>query len=216
MISGLYAVTPELTDNELLARQVEAALAGGARIVQYRDKSAQPSVRLAQAQSLRALCTRYDAALIINDDVDLADAVRADGVHLGRDDADIPSARSRLGVRALIGASCYNDLARALQAAGEGANYIAFGSVFPSPTKPGAVHAPLALFARARALLGLPLVAIGGITLANARQVIDAGADSIAVLSALFDADDVRAAAAAFSQLFPTLRRQPDPAYENP
>jgi thiamine-phosphate pyrophosphorylase len=200
-VSGLYAILPQTEDGGLLLRHAEAALGGGARALQYRDKSQDHTRRRAQAASLRDLTRRYAALLIVNDDVDLAGEVRADGVHLGRDDLDVIAARARLGPSALIGASCYADLARAQAAARAGADYVAFGSVFPSSTKPAAVRAPLSLFRQAREQLRLPLVAIGGITLANVHEVVAAGADSFAVISALFDAHDVRAAAAAFSRI---------------
>jgi thiamine-phosphate pyrophosphorylase len=214
-VSGLYAIPPQTEDGGMLVRQVEAALAGGARVVQYRDKSEDHARRRAQAAALRQLTRRYTALLIVNDDVDLAREVRADGVHLGRDDLDLAAARARLGPAGLIGASCYADLARALAAARAGADYVAFGSVFPSRTKPDATRAPLALFAQARKRLRLPLVAIGGITLANVHEVVAAGADSFAVVSALFDAHDVRTTAAAFSKIADQPRRGVETAHEN-
>ena len=214
-VSGLYAIPPQTGDSDTLVRQVGAALAGGARAVQYRDKSDDRARRRAQALALRELTRRYGALLIVNDDVDLANEVRADGVHLGREDLDLNVARARLGPGRLIGASCYADLARALAAARAGADYVAFGSVFPSPTKPAAVRAPLPLFAQAREHLRIPLVAIGGITLANVPEVVAAGADSFAVISALFDADDVRATAAAFSRIANRQRPGVETAHEN-
>lgn len=214
-VSGLYAIAPQTEDGGMLVRRVENALAGGARVVQYRDKSDDHPRRRAQAAALRELTRRYAALLIVNDDVDLACAVRADGVHLGHDDLDLAAARTRLGPDALIGASCYADLARALAAARAGADYVAFGSIFPSRTKPAATRAPLSLFARARGHLRLPLVAIGGITLANVHEVVAAGADSFAVLSALFDADDIRATAAAFSSIAKRPHPGVDTAHED-
>ena len=194
---GLYAITPEGAQGEALLALVSAALAGGTRWLQYRDKA---GASLAEAKTLVALCHRHGAKLVVNDDVQLALACGADGVHLGRHDGEFASART-LFPKGLIGASCYDSLSRAKAAAAAHADYIAFGSVFPSPTKPGAVRAPLKLFSEARSL-GLPMVAIGGITLENAPQVIAAGADAVAVISALFDAPDVTAAARAFEQLF--------------
>jgi thiamine-phosphate pyrophosphorylase len=214
-VSGLYAIPPQTADGDMLVRQVEAALAGGARAVQYRDKSEDHARRRAQAVALRELTRRYAALLIVNDDVDLAREVRADGVHLGRDDFDLPAARARLGSGMLIGASCYADLARALAAARAGADYVAFGSVFPSRTKPAAPRASLSLFAQAREHLRISLVAIGGITLANVREVVAAGADGVAVVSALFDAPDVRATAEAFSRIANQQRRGVEAAHEN-
>lgn len=199
---GLYAITFETTDTEHLLTQVEAALAGGVAAVQYRDKSADIARRHEQASELVALCHRYGAPLIVNDDLRLADLADADGVHLGRDDGTVNEARIILGKDKFIGASCYQslDLARAAQAAG--ADYVAFGSFFSSPTKPDAGRADLELLREATQAIHLPIIAIGGITLANAPQLLDAGADSLAVLSALFDAPDIRAAAQTLNQLF--------------
>lgn len=218
-IAGLYAITPEVDDRSgvnaggdvqdddaaagtiRLLLAVRAAIEGGARVVQYRNKGATRAKRLEHAIGLSAVCAKFGATFIINDDVALALEIEADGVHLGRADGDIAKARKRIGPKRLLGASCYNDLALAQAAHAAGADHVAFGSVFASSTKPGAVRAPLALFGAARAL-GLPLVAIGGITTANAAGVIAAGADAIAVISDLFDAPDVRARAAQFAHLF--------------
>lgn len=201
-VSGLYAVTPDGLDDRPLLEKVEAALDGGARLVQYRNKSVASEVRVRQARALLALCRRHGAPLIINDYTDLAVAIGADGVHLGRDDGDIAEAHARLGPHALIGVSCYNELTRASAARRAGASYIAFGSFFPSEVKPGAVRAPLQLLQQAREDFNLPVVAIGGINRTNAAQIVAAGAHSIAVISALFFAPDVRAAAADLSRLF--------------
>lgn len=203
-IRGLYAVTPDEPDTGRLLAMVGEALQGGARAVQYRNKPADARLRLAQVEALLALCRGAGAPLIVNDDLDLALAAGADGVHLGQDDGDLALARTRLGPGRLLGASCYNRLTLALAAADQGADYVAFGSAFRSPIKPSAVHAPLELFRSARARLAVPIVAIGGITPQNARQVIDAGADALAVITALFGERDVRAAAAAFARLFST------------
>jgi thiamine-phosphate pyrophosphorylase len=205
---GLYAVTPETDDTERLLAQVEAALKGGAAAVQYRDKSDDVARRHAQASELVALCHRYGVPLIVNDDLRLADLAGADGVHLGRDDATIREARIILGPGKFVGASCYQSVDAARAAAISGADYVAFGSFFASPTKPAAPRADVNLLHAAAAAVRLPIVAIGGVTTANAAQLIDAGADSLAVLSALFDAADVRAAAHAFTQLFATESEQ--------
>jgi thiamine-phosphate pyrophosphorylase len=206
---GLYAITPDEVDTARLTALVRAALKGGAATVQYRNKAAPAVLRREQANALVALCRTYGAPLIVNDDLDLALSAGADGVHLGGDDGDLAAARRRLGRERLLGASCYDRLALAVAAAQQGADYIAFGSVFPSPTKPDAVRAPLALFGAARRTIGLPLVAIGGITVENAAAVIDAGADAIAVISALFDAPDVTARARAFQRLFERQAQTP-------
>lgn len=196
-LRGLYAIA----DTGVLAahdfeQAVAAALAGGARLVQYRDKSGDRERRGDQAATMVALCREYGAVSVINDDVELALAVGADGAHVGRDDGDPAAARERLGRERVLGISCYNDLARAHEAVALGADYVAFGSVFPSSTKPDAVHAPLELFARARNELDVPLCAIGGITAGNAAEVFAAGADLVAVIRDLFQADDIRAQAA--------------------
>jgi thiamine-phosphate pyrophosphorylase len=204
MPGGLYAVTPDGIDTDALVAKVRAALAGGAAAVQYRSKSGDAGLRRAQVDALLALTRPRRVPLIVNDDVALAAAAGADGVHLGRDDAGIDEARRRLP-GAIVGASCYASLERAREAAARGAGYLAFGSVFASPTKPAAVRAPLALFGQARAL-GLPLIAIGGITAANAAEVRDAGADGVAVISDLFDAADVRGRAEEFARLFAGAR----------
>ncbi|MCE1243021.1 thiamine phosphate synthase [Oryzomicrobium sp.] len=198
---GLYAITPDgLPAAELFAR-AEAALAGGTRLLQYRDKLAEPAERRPVAEALAAACVRHGAALIINDDAELALAVGAPGVHLGKDDGDLAAARRRLGPGLLIGASCYADPARAAAAAPH-VDYLAFGAVFPSSVKPGAVAAPLALLGAAKAAHGLPICAIGGITLANAPRVIAAGADWLAVITDLFSAPDIAERAAAYGRLF--------------
>ncbi len=202
-LHGLYAISDGPRDDLLDA--CAAALEGGATILQYRDKGTDHVRRLREATALQALCARHRVSLIVNDDIELAAAVGAAGVHLGEDDGAIASARTRLGATAIIGASCYDSLERARQMAAAGADYLAFGAFFASPTKPLARSASLQLLRDAQAL-GLPLVAIGGITLANARGLIDAGADAIAVISALFGARDVRAAACAFAALFEAPR----------
>lgn len=201
-IKGLYAVTPDIADTALLLRKVEAALAGGARQLQYRNKAADAALRLAQAGALRDLCRRYAATLVINDHVELAAATAAGGVHVGREDSAVAKARAELGPDKIIGVSCYDDFTRAATAVAEGADYVAFGSFFASLTKPGATRVPLALLGQARRRFGVPLVAIGGINLENAGAVIAAGADAVAVISALFDADDIAAAAREFCNLF--------------
>lgn len=199
-LHGLYAITPEGLTQDLLLARVERALQGGARLLQYRSKDRDPQRRAQLARTLAALCRRLGAAFIVNDDVELALAVDADGAHLGREDGDLAVARARLRGK-LLGASCYDRLELARAAVAAGADYVAFGSVFASPTKPGAVRAPLSLFTQARAL-GVPLCAIGGITVDNAPALVGAGADLLAVVSDLFDANDVAARARAYAQLF--------------
>ena len=200
--SGIYALTPETADTEHLLTLVEAALVGGVAAVQYRDKSGDVARRHEQASELVTLCRQFGAPLIINDDLRLADLCDADGVHLGREDGTVREARIILGKHKLVGASCYQDVELALAAQAAGASYVAFGSFFPSSTKPEAGRADVTLLQQATAALRVPIVAIGGITLANASQLLDAGADSLAILSALFGAPDVRAAAHDLNHLF--------------
>jgi thiamine-phosphate pyrophosphorylase len=200
-LRGLYGITDGASLPQLLS-SAEAAIRGGARIIQYREKSADPARRVAEAQALSVLCSGHDALCIINDDVELAAAVGADGVHLGKDDGRVDAARVRLGPRAVIGVSCYDSLERALQAAHEGADYVAFGSFYASSSKPAAVRAPLSLLKDARARLNIPLCAIGGITPQNGGELVRAGADMLAVIQGLFGATDVRDAAQEYSKLF--------------
>jgi thiamine-phosphate pyrophosphorylase len=197
-LRGLYAITPASGDSALLVEKVVAALEGGIAALQYRNKTAHPEQRSAEATQLRALCRSHGVPFIINDDLQLAIDVEADGVHLGRDDGDLAIARRRLPGK-ILGASCYRDLALARQAVIAGADYVAFGSVFASATKPAAVRAPLSLFQHD---LGVPLCAIGGINLHNAVEVIAAGADLLAVISDLFDAPDVKSRAMQYGELF--------------
>ena len=193
-LRGLYAVTPDTDDTAALRECVDAAITGGAQAVQYRNKRAPREQRVAQARVLAELCRSRDVLYIVNDDVELAAEVGADGVHLGRDDGDPGVARLILGPGPLIGVSCYADMARARAMADAGADYVAFGSLYPSSIKPDAVHAPLELLGRARSL-GVRIVGIGGIDAENAAEVIEAGADAVAVINAVFGADDVESAA---------------------
>ncbi len=192
-LRGLYAITPEGPD---LEAKVRAALEGGVALLQYRRKHGDA----AEARRVAALAREFAVPLVANDDVALALEIGAAGAHLGRDDGDLRAARARLGA-GLLGASCYDDLALARSAVAAGADYVAFGSVFPSPTKPHAVRAPIALFREARTL-GVPLAAIGGITLDKAPALIAAGADLLAVISDLFEARDIRARARQYGELF--------------
>ena len=200
-LRGLYAVTPEMEDTGRLVAMVEECLAGGAALVQYRAKSIAPDRALNQARRLVSACRAQRVLLLVNDSVELALAADADGVHLGRDDLDLRAARAALPGK-VIGVSCYDDPRLARTAAAGGADYVAIGSVFASATKPNAARASLENLAHARAGSGLPVAAIGGINAGNAPRVVAAGADMLAVISALFDAADVRAAARAFASLF--------------
>lgn len=201
-LRGLYAIADTgLLSDAGLQSAVHSVLEGGARLIQYRDKSGDPHRRRAQASALQTLCQRHGVPLIINDDVELALAVGAAGVHLGSDDEDLSTARAALGPDRLLGASCYNKLERAEAAAAAGADYLAFGSFFPSPTKPAAVRAQPELLMQARRF-DRPLCAIGGITTENAPSLIEAGADLVAVIHAVFGAADPGAAARRFAALF--------------
>ncbi|MGG6463618.1 thiamine phosphate synthase [Solilutibacter silvestris] len=192
-LTGLYLITPEDADSARLIERVRAVLPF-ATLLQYRDKQSDARMQLERARALKALCDESAVPLIINDDVALAETVAAAGVHLGEDDGAIADARARLGENAIIGASCYDDIDLARAAVAQGADYIAFGALFPSPTKPHARRATPELFAQA-ASLDVPRVAIGGITPDNVRTAIAAGADLAAVISGVFDAPDPATAA---------------------
>ncbi|MBS0581993.1 MAG: thiamine phosphate synthase [Proteobacteria bacterium] len=196
---GLYAISDGPRPDLLAA--VKAALRGGAVLLQYRDKTADSARRAFEARALRELCARHEVPFIVNDDVELALAAGADGVHLGEDDGDIAAARARLGSGAIIGASCYDSRARARELAAAGADYLAFGAFFPSSTKPDARRATPDLL-RAAKPLGLPLVAIGGITPDNAQPLVEAGADFLAVISGVFAQADPEAAARRYAALY--------------
>jgi thiamine-phosphate pyrophosphorylase len=200
---GLYAITPDDPDTPRLLSRAAAALDGGAAWLQYRNKAAAAELRAAQAAALQPLCARYRVPLIINDDWRLAARLGADGAHIGADDGDLAAARELMGPDALIGASCYDSVALARLAVGAGASYVAFGAFFPSPTKPHARRASPSLLGEA-ATLGVPRVAIGGINLDNAPDLVAAGADLLAVISAVFDAADPARAARAFAACYGT------------
>jgi thiamine-phosphate pyrophosphorylase len=197
---GLYLLTPDEPDTgRLLARTLP--LLPHCALLQYRNKTAAPALRRAQALALGAPCRAAGVRLVVNDDMRLAAAAGADGVHLGEGDGALADARRMLGPQALIGVSCYDDPERAVRAARQGADYVAFGAFFPSPTKPGARRATPALL-HAAAGLGVTRVAIGGITPDNAAQLVAAGADLVAVISGVYDAPDPVAAARAIQALF--------------
>lgn len=202
-LRGLYAITDEqLIKPGQFAQNIELALQGGARIIQYRDKNSAREQRLAQAANLKRLCTQYNALLIINDDIDLARTVQADGIHLGEQDSSIAAARELLGDDFLIGQSCYNRFELALQAQAEGANYVAFGAFYSSPTKPQARNADIELLRQAQRRLHIPVCAIGGIHAGNAAELVEAGADMVAVISGLFARDQIKSSAEHISALF--------------
>lgn len=201
-IKGLYAITPDEQDTDILLAKVEAALQGGIGILQYRNKLADHKLKTQQARALLPLCSHYQVPFIINDSIKLCMTLDADGVHLGADDGNLAEARARLGNGKILGASCYNRFDLALSAQQLGADYVAFGACFASSTKPNAPVAGLHLFTQAKAELHVPAVAIGGITLENAPLAIAAGASSVAVINAIFNADDVKLISQQFTKLF--------------
>lgn len=205
-LRGLYAITPD--DNLLprLSALVNSALTGGVKLVQYRNKFAPAPLKRAQAAEMLRICRAAEAKLIINDDLWLAVEIGADGVHLGREDGDIRMARQALGPKRLLGVSCYGSLERAEQAAAEGADYLGIGSVFASVTKPEATRASLDLLGEVKRRIDIPVAAIGGITINNVKQVIEAGADMVAVITDLFNTMNIQERAAAYQKLFGEIR----------
>lgn len=199
---GIYAITPDTLDTPALLAKVETALQSGIALLQYRSKSLDKALRAQQAQALVALCRRHQVPCLINDDLELALAVGADGVHLGQDDGPLAPARAALGAQAIIGRSCYNSLELAQMAADEGADYLAFGRFYPSSTKPNNLQAEPELLREARARFNLPLVAIGGIRPENAAPLIKAGADYLALIGGLFQAPDIAKACQQLNHLF--------------
>ena len=202
-IRGLYAIadTTVLAPDQLLPA-VQQAIAGGASVIQFRDKSDNSVLRLQQAQELANLCRENNVVYIINDDATLAKAVAADGVHLGRDDPIPAGVRALLRPEALVGVSCYNEIELARKAKSDGADYVAFGSFYPSSIKPDAVRATTDLLHLASEELDLPVVAIGGITPENGAELVAAGADALAVISGVFAANNIREAAKRYTRLF--------------
>ena len=198
---GLYLITPDETDTAHLLARTAPLLAEGVAWLQYRNKTAGDALRHEQASALQSLCATAGVPLIINDDVHLAKSIGAAGVHLGEDDGDIAAARALLGAQAIIGASCYDELPLAQRAVAAGASYVAFGAFFPTRSKTGTRQASVELLAQS-ASLGVPRVAIGGITPDNARNLVEAGADLVAVISGVYDATDPVAAVHAYRQLF--------------
>ncbi|CAH9019730.1 thiamine phosphate synthase [Candidatus Nitrosacidococcus sp. I8] len=205
LIYGLYAIvdTGVVSPNHFHNAASEALL-GGANLIQYRDKNQSPKQRYEQATDLRQLCSQHNVPLIINDDIELAAQVKADGVHLGKNDGSLLAARQALGEKAIIGISCYNELSRAIAAWEAGASYIALGRFFPSITKPKPIFVSLELLKEVREKIPLPIVAIGGITPQNALPIIQGGADAIAVIGGIFRHQNIRHQAMAYKKLFPS------------
>jgi len=201
-ISGLYAITPELENTDDLIDKTRQVLEGGAQLIQYRNKSANRILLKEQAKLLLQLCREYEIPLIINDYLDLAIEIDADGLHVGQHDASILKTRDQLGCNKIIGASCYNNLGLAIQAEKESADYVAFGAFFPSLTKPNTVSVTMNLIGEAKNKLMVPIVGIGGIRLTNAKKVIQSGCVAIAVCNDLFQSGNIKAKAAHYAQLF--------------
>lgn len=200
-IKGLYAITPDELNTAELLRRARLALQGGTAVLQYRNKLADAGLQLEQALALRQLTREFDTSFIVNDNARLALQADADGVHLGGDDGSLAAARAILGREKIIGVSCYNRAPLAAEAVKQGADYVAFGAFFPSGIKPDAVRAEPGLLEWARRELHVPLVAIGGITPGNGAALVQAGADALAVISAVFDAEDIQSSAQEFTTL---------------
>ena len=201
-ISGLYGVTPETQNTNTLLAKVELLLNAGVNFFQYRNKFSDISRRRDQARTMSDLVRSRGGVFIVNDSIEVAKYAQADGVHLGRLDGDLATARKELSIKAFIGASCYNDVQLALDAKNKGADYVAFGSFFFSLTKPSAPRADLSVIKQCKSLIDLPVVGIGGITVTNAQILFEAGADSIAVSSGLFDADNIEDSVHGFNKYF--------------
>ena len=202
IIKGLYAITPDMADLNTLIHKTQLAIEGGAFMVQYRSKKQDHAVKMQQCAAILRLCREYGVPCIVNDDVEMCRILEADGVHLGENDDNIAEVRRILGEDAIIGSSCYDQLDRAKQAQKEGATYVAFGAVFPTPTKPNAPRATLELLREAKREIHIPIVAIGGITVNNAHDVIEAGVDAIAVITSLFEAKTIKETAETFLKMF--------------
>jgi len=202
-LSGLYVITDTNLMNENdIVQKVTLAFQGGAKIVQFRDKVNNQATKLNLAKQLKNLCKTYQAWFIINDDIELAKQVNADGVHIGKDDEDIVKARTALGENTIIGVSCYNDLQRAQEMQTLGANYVAFGRFFTSQTKPNAPQADIDTLRKAKQQLSIPVVAIGGVDINNAQSLIAAGADSVAVIQGVFAQNNIKSSAQSIQRLF--------------
>ena len=202
-LHGLYVITDPTLCGDALLKKVEQAISGGAQIIQYRNKQADYKTQLKQAVALQQLCKNHNRLFLINDNVSLAVESNADGVHLGQTDGDIATARKSLGGNRIIGVTCHNDINAAKNAESRSANYVAFGRFYPSKTKPLAPHAEIEILRQAKSQLNIPIVAIGGISVENATNLITAGADMLAAIHAIFAQQNVRHAAEEFTKLFP-------------
>jgi thiamine-phosphate pyrophosphorylase len=202
IIKGLYAITPDSADLNTLIQKTQLAIEGGAFMVQYRSKIHDRDVKMQQCAAILRLCRDYKIPCIVNDDVDMCRILEADGVHLGEKDDNIAEVRRILGEDAIIGSSCYDQLNRAKQAQKEGASYVAFGAMFETSSKPNAPRATLELLREAKSQIQIPIVAIGGITVNNAHDVIKTGIDAIAVITSLYDAKTIKETAETFVKMF--------------
>ena len=202
IIKGLYAITPDSADLNTLIQKTKSVIEGGAFMVQYRSKILNRDVKMQQCAAILRLCREYEIPCIVNDDVDMCRILEADGVHLGEKDDNIAEVRHILGEDAIIGSSCYDQLNRANEAQKEGASYVAFGAMFPTSTKPNAPRATLALLKEAKREIQIPVVAIGGITVNNAHDVIKTGIDAIAVITSLYEAKTIKETAETFAKMF--------------
>jgi len=202
IIKGLYAITPDSADLNTLIQKTKSAIEGGAFMVQYRSKIQDRDVKMQQCAAILRLCREHNVPCIVNDDVDMCRILEADGVHLGEKDDNIAEVRHILGEDAIIGSSCYDQLDRAKSAQKEGASYVAFGAMFPTSTKPNAPRATLALLKEAKREIQIPIVAIGGITVNNAHDVIKTGIDAIAVINSLYEAKSIKETAETFAKMF--------------
>lgn len=202
MMKGLYLVTPDWDDTQKLLEMTELALKGGAAVVQYRHKTANAALRREQAECLLALCRTYGRPLVINDFVDLCQALDADGVHVGGTDAAVAEVRAALGPDKIVGASCYGDLSLARAAHAAGASYVAFGGFYPSRVKKYPVTTAPSIIGQSQADIPLPVVVIGGMTVENAAPLVAAGADMVAAISSVYLAADPQAVARRFAELF--------------
>jgi thiamine-phosphate pyrophosphorylase len=202
IIKGLYAITPDMADLNTLIHKTQLVIESGAFMVQYRSKIQDCDVKMQQCAAILRLCREYGVPCIINDDVEMCRILEADGVHLGVNDDNIAEVRRILGEDAIIGSSCYDQLERAKQAQKEGASYVAFGAMFPTPTKPNAPTASFELLSEAKREIHIPIVAIGGITVNNAHDVIETGIDAIAVITSLYEAKSIKETAETFLKMF--------------
>jgi len=202
IIKGLYAITPDSADLNTLIQKTKSAIEGGAFMVQYRSKIQDRDVKMQQCAAILRLCREHNVPCIVNDDVEMCRTLKADGVHLGEEDDNIAEVRHILGDDAIIGSSCYDQLDRAKSAQKEGASYVAFGAMFPTSTKPNAPRATLALLKEAKREIQIPIVAIGGITVNNAHDVIKTGIDAIAVINSLYEAKSIKETAETFVKMF--------------